>query len=333
MTTVCVVAALPDRTEVVHLLERAGLDVAGEGRTAADGERLERHCRALVVLGDAALVTDLLQKVRVPVVVLVTAENPETPPGASLLIPWPTSDEGLQAMAEQILAVTDRNAPLAPVPSRTATPPAAHAPAPVPAGGADAPRPPRLVVIGASAGGPPALVELLRQLRPLPVPVLIVQHQHPAFADALRVWLGRLASMPVVTAADGMALTGGTVVLGQPGLDMVVDHDRRCRLRPGKAGLAPSIDVCMRSVARIHGAAAVGIILTGMGHDGAEGLRAMRDRGATTIAQDRASSAVFGMPAAAVQAGGAQHVLPLQDMAAALHQAFGIDDGTRRRRR
>lgn len=329
MTGICVLGAVSTRAEVITALEDAGLEVVGEGRTLADGVRLAARCAAMVVLDDPPLVTALADQVRVPLIALMTDAHLDPPDGAALLSPWPTTHEGLSTLVEQVEVVATRAIPLM-IRSQRRGPGASERPAdpsttqPARRDGAG-PTPvtrPKILVIGASAGGPPALVTLLRQLRPLPAPIVIIQHQHPAFADSLRTWLGRAANVPVSLAVEGMALGPRMVVLGRPGQDLVIGTDRRCHLQQSRPGAASSVDMCMRSVARAHGAAALGIILTGMGEDGAEGLRAMRDRGAITVAQDRASSAVFGMPAAAVRLGAAEQVLPLTDMAEAIHDAF-----------
>ncbi len=192
---------------------------------------------------------------------------------------------------------------------------------------ADRPKPavgvttaPEIVAIGASAGGPSALNALLAGLpAALPVPVVIVQHMPDEFIAGLARWLSKTTPLPVQVAGDGEALKPGTVYLSPgcahlavrrqgAGLAAVLIHE------PGAYRYQPAVDVLFQSVAAVCGAAAVGLVLTGMGEDGAAGLLAMRRAGARTFAQDRTGCTVFGMPAAAIERGGVERVLPLKQM-------------------
>nr|WP_314539618.1 chemotaxis-specific protein-glutamate methyltransferase CheB [uncultured Massilia sp.] len=179
----------------------------------------------------------------------------------------------------------------------------------------------RLVAIGASTGGPVALARLLKHWRPPPdTAAVVVQHIDPDFAVHLARWLGEQAKTAVRAIADGDALEGGVVQVAATN-----DH---LRLAPGQRlcydahprdeVYRPSIDVFFHSVARQWERDATGILLTGMGRDGAAGLLAMRGAGHATIAQDEASSAVYGMPRAAAENGAAARILALDDIAPAL---------------
>ena len=179
----------------------------------------------------------------------------------------------------------------------------------------------RLVAIGASTGGPVALARLLKRWRPPPdTAAVVVQHIDPDFAVHLARWLAEQTKTPVRAIADGDALEGGVVQVAATN-----DH---LRLAPGQRlcydahprdeVYRPSIDVFFHSVARQWERDATGILLTGMGRDGAAGLLAMREAGHATIAQDEASSAVYGMPRAAAENGAAARILPLDDIAPAL---------------
>ena len=177
-----------------------------------------------------------------------------------------------------------------------------------------------VVAIGASTGGPQALHVVLSGLRSgLPVPVLIVQHIAPGFLPGLADWLGQSA-LPVRIAARGEGLAPGQVYLAPDGFHMGVDHGRRIALSnsPPEHSLRPAASFLFRSVAEVFGGRAVGVLLTGMGRDGAEELKLMRDRGAVTIAQDRESSVVHGMAGEAIRLGGVDHVLPLNQIPAML---------------
>lgn len=175
-----------------------------------------------------------------------------------------------------------------------------------------------VVGIGASAGGPPALLEVLRPLPgDFPLPLLIVQHIPAGFVAGFVAWLEREISLPVRIAADGADLEAG-VWFGPGDAHLVLDDSMRITIDEDGTGLhRPSVDVLFASLARVMGKEAVGIVLTGMGRDGAQGAAAIREAGGLVITQDEASSAVFGMPAAAAE-GGASAVLPPDEISAAL---------------
>lgn len=181
----------------------------------------------------------------------------------------------------------------------------------------------RMIAIGASTGGPPALAAVLSCLPALAqVSVLVIQHMAEGFIEGLALWLDQLCALPVSVGADGGRLRPGTVTLAPGGCNFLVDSSLRARTQAPQARQfhAPGIDASFASIAASCGPAAVGVLLTGMGRDGAAGLRELRDRGGLTIAQDEQSSAVYGMPAAAVELGAAQCVLPLGAIGPALRQ-------------
>lgn len=179
-----------------------------------------------------------------------------------------------------------------------------------------------IVAVGSSTGGPAALLGILGRLpRAFPVPVVVTQHIAEGFVPGLVGWLDDACELRVVAAEDGMPLEPGVAYFADTGTNMEVAQGSVRFCRPQADQLyVPSADTLFRSVAREYGAAAVGVLLTGMGADGAEGLKAMREAGAVTIAQDEATSRVFGMPRAAIEAGAAEVVLPLDDIAGALLQ-------------
>jgi len=184
----------------------------------------------------------------------------------------------------------------------------------------------RVIGIGASTGGPRALPEVLRKLpRDLPVPVLIVQHMSKGFVDAFVEWLATETPLPVALGKDGDVPQPGHVLVAPGGVNMVVDAAGRVRLNDDEpsAGIKPSVDLLLSSLARAHGAGAVGVVLTGIGKDGTEGLRAIRKAGGATLVQDYASCVVAGMPSAAVNERVVDEVVPLQTMASALLRVIG----------
>jgi two-component system chemotaxis response regulator CheB len=198
-----------------------------------------------------------------------------------------------------------------------------------------APRPARLPVLalGASTGGPAAVIEVLSALPAgFPLPMLLVLHLGAPFAAAFAEWLDGQTPHRVAYARDGEPLAGarGRVVLAPPDRHLVI---RGAELRltgdPERHSCRPSVDVLFESVARACGAAGIGCLLTGMGRDGAAGLLAIRRAGGRTVAQDEATSVVYGMPREAALLGAAERVLPLGAIGAALAAAAraGEEDG------
>jgi two-component system chemotaxis response regulator CheB len=180
----------------------------------------------------------------------------------------------------------------------------------------------RVVAVGASTGGPAAVRRLLMDLpRDFPAPILLVMHVGAAFDGMLAEWLDAQSVHRVAIATDGAPLFDG------PPRISIAPADKHMLVRGGKIHLAasperhscrPSVDVLFESLAPELGAAAVGVLLTGMGRDGAAGLLALRRAGAPTIVQDEATSVVYGMPRAAVELGAATAVLPLDRIASEL---------------
>lgn len=185
----------------------------------------------------------------------------------------------------------------------------------------DAPYP--IVAIAASLGGPKALAQLLSALpRSLTAPVCICQHISEGFTGALATWLSQETGQRVEEAQHDAMLEPGRVYVAPSGQHFRVAAQGRVRLdaEPPIAGFRPSCDALLESVARSFGRRAVGVILTGMGRDGAQGLKAIRDMGGRTLAQDELSCAVWGMPREAVKLGAAERVLPLDDLPQAIVQ-------------
>jgi two-component system chemotaxis response regulator CheB len=175
-----------------------------------------------------------------------------------------------------------------------------------------------LVAIGASTGGPGVLKELLEGLpEGFAAPVVIVQHLSEIHAEEFVTWLGRGARLPVVEARPGARLEAGTAYVALRGAHVAISRGGRIEARdePPRDGNCPSIDVLFESIAASHGAAAAGVLLTGMGRDGARGLLRLREAGGVTLVQDEATSSIFGMPRAALRLGAAQLTVARQDLA------------------
>lgn len=176
---------------------------------------------------------------------------------------------------------------------------------------------PRMLAIGASTGGPRATADLLRGLsRPLAMSVLVVQHVSPAFVRGYAEWLATETALPVELARSGERPVAGRVLVAGEDRHMVLDAAGRIAFRdePSNVLHRPAVDELFISLAE-HGDPGVAVLLTGMGRDGADGLLALRRAGWHTIAQDEASSVVWGMPGAAQRIGAAAEVLPIARIA------------------
>ncbi|HUE94958.1 chemotaxis response regulator protein-glutamate methylesterase [Pseudomonas sp.] len=177
----------------------------------------------------------------------------------------------------------------------------------------------QLVAIGASAGGPAALAELLHGIPDgFPAAIVLVQHVDKVFAAGMADWLAQVSGVPVRLARDGEPPQRGTALLAgtDQHLRLLASGQLAYTAEPsGYSAYRPSIDLFFESVAAHWHGQAVGVLLTGMGRDGAAGLKQMRERGFLTIAQDQQSSAVYGMPKAAAELDAAVEIRPLQEIA------------------
>lgn len=183
-----------------------------------------------------------------------------------------------------------------------------------------------LIAIGASTGGVEALGYVLQELPPELPPVVIVQHMPGKFTASFARRLDQASQLQVREAEDGLELHSGEAVLAPGGLHLRIKRVGtvfRCQLSEEApvSGHRPSVDMLFDSVARYAGAEAIGVILTGMGRDGAEGLRAMREAGAFTIGQDEKSSLVYGMPRVAYEVGAVTIQMPLTRIAERIVEA------------
>lgn len=259
-------------------------------------------CAILVVTatvaGNASLVYEALGAGALDVV-----ETPVLGQGSGFLL------VKLEMLEKRILAGA------APLPE---LPPAGADVAVVPAASAD-----WLVAMGASAGGPAALAKVLSGLpRDFPAAIVVVQHIDAAFVPGLITWLAGQCPLAVVPVVHGARLMPGRVYVAGGDRHVVIDPAGRLAQtdEPADCIYLPSIDVFMRSMAVHWRKMGTGLLLTGMGRDGARGLLELRRAGFSTIAQDRATSAVYGMPKAAAELGAASHVLPLDSISSHLSQ-------------
>lgn len=177
----------------------------------------------------------------------------------------------------------------------------------------------KIIVIGASAGGTEAIKDVITRFPSVTPGVVIVQHMPEGFTKMFAERLNSLSQMYVKEAADGDRVMPGVILIAPGSYQMKVIRSGgfyrvQCEKGDKVCGHCPSVEVLMRSAAASAGSNAVGVMLTGMGSDGAGGLKAMRDAGARTIAQNEESCVVFGMPRAAINAGGVEYILDLDDI-------------------
>lgn len=341
------------RELLVAILQIAeGIQVVGTGATGQDAVRLVQRMRPDVLLMDInmplmdglAATEEIMADVPTPIV-LVTGTYMRDDVDLSFKA---ISSGALTVMAKPGLAAPEacealvqivRNMAAVPVVRRwskgkaRSTPPPAP-PAPVPAPAAEPPRLPplhaeelrrpyHLVGIASSTGGPGALATILRQLpADFALPILIVQHVTPGFAAGLAEWLNGETALRVTLAEHGALPQPGVVLIAPDGYHMQMNYRGYIELtkEPAYHGLRPSANYLFHALARLYGPRAVGVILTGMGDDGAEGLRALHAAGGLTLAQDEQSCIVYGMPREAVIRNGVSAIMNLDGIAQTLYQ-------------
>ncbi|MEI7811816.1 MAG: chemotaxis-specific protein-glutamate methyltransferase CheB [Ignavibacteria bacterium] len=175
----------------------------------------------------------------------------------------------------------------------------------------------KIVAVGASTGGPIVIEKILSSLsRDFPLPIVIVQHITAGFTQGLVDWLNSTSVLPVSIAVNNEQIQAGRCYFAPDGMHLKIGAGGRLILsgEPPVNNLRPSVSMLFSSVAEVYESDAIGILLTGMGHDGAEDLAMMKNAGAVTIAQDQSSSVIFGMPGEAVKLGGSLFVLPPEDI-------------------
>ncbi len=173
----------------------------------------------------------------------------------------------------------------------------------------------QIVAIGASTGGPPALREILVRLPPdFDAPILVVQHISPGFTQGFVDWLNGSCPLNVQLGRNGEKALPGNVYVAPDSCQMGISHSGMIRIQPDnpKDGIAPSVARLFKSTVEAFGERSIGVLLTGMGRDGASELKLMRDKGAQTIAQDEESSIIYGMPGEAAKLGAVKYSLPIE---------------------
>jgi two-component system chemotaxis response regulator CheB len=323
------------------------LEVVGQASSGEDGVRAAARLRPDVITMDLrmpgmdglAATRRIMQESPTPIVMVTSSVSRE-----DREVAFEAFQAGILAIAEKPMALSPRS-PAAAELLRTVksmaqlkvvrrwAPGRFQAPS-TPAPAAPPIRPatwrPEVVAIGASTGGPQALRQILTGLpATFPAPIVIVQHIADGFVSGMVDWLRPQCSLPIALATSGQPLVGPGVYVAPTGRHLVVrKHSLALTDDPPIAGHRPSATTLLHSVARAYGPKALGILLTGMGDDGALGLREMKQAGAVTVAQDEASSVVFGMPAVAIELGAADHVLPPSKIADLLLDLTGTTGPT-----
>ncbi len=321
------------REYLVYLLEQAdGLTVAGTARDGFDAVEHARRLRPDVILMDVHMprlngfeaTRRIMEEIPTPIVMIsasldrnevgMTFEALKA--GALTVIEKPGGpghpDEG--ATTRELVNTLRLMAGVKVIRRwpRPGTPPVTSRPRPLPE------RQIRVVAMGASTGGPPAVAGILEKLpQSLAVPILLVQHIAPGFIDGLAEWLAGQTRLAVKLAEAGEPLRPATVYLAPDHVQMGVAPGERIFLtkEPAADGFCPSVSYLFQRVAHVYGRSGVGVLLTGMGRDGAVGLQQLRDAGAVTIAQDEETSVIFGMPGEAIRLGAAEYVLSPEQIA------------------
>ncbi len=334
------------RELLVGLLRAAGMDVAG---TAGDGYAAVAEARRLrpdVIAMDIhmpgldgyAATRQIMQSCPTPIVLISSASDASQRTVAALAAgaltvvhkpgggddPTQTSERAnflttMRLMAD-VLVVTRRPDKL----------PAQSLELAVPPGHADSrsiTSSARILAIAASTGGPAAVQKLLNGLGSnFPLPILLAQHIARGFVAPLAEWLSATTRLPVHVTAPNQLLLPGHIYLAPDDqhMSVFVRDYAACRSLQPTDRYCPSADILFESVAAVYGRRAIGVILTGMGDDGARGLRALKAAGGRTLAQDEASCVVYGMPRVAVELGAVERVAPLADLARAVRDLSGV---------
>ncbi len=329
----------PTVRELLISLFRAdpGTEVVGQASNGVEAVELTRRLRPSVVVMDIQMpemdgfeaTKRIMIEAPTPVIIVTAAHDPRDVEmslravqlGALTVLPKPTGPDGpdFDAGGRRLVALAKALSDVKVVRRRWSALGAAGAESTdATHDDRDAGGRVRVVAVAASTGGPAALHRLLGQLpMDTDVPVLVVQHIADGFSEGLATWLGSGTALPVKLAEHGEPLVGGVVYVAPCGRHLAVDVRRSVVLAEDVPvdGFRPSATVLFRSVAAVYGRAAAGVVLTGMGQDGCEGLAALRRAGGRVLAQDEATSVVFGMPGAVVKARLADVVAPVDGLA------------------
>jgi two-component system chemotaxis response regulator CheB len=313
--------------------------VVGEAADGADGVRLAKNLAPNLIIMDILMpimdglsaIEEIMSSQPVPILVLsATVDEREVKQafnairlGALDVMEKPNGEAlGDASFAERLLEKVRLLSRIRVIhhPRRRAMETPAQPPRPLPSAKRT------VLAIGASTGGPKAVMSILKELpATFPASILVVQHIAKGFTDGFAQWLDRECSLPVRLASEGVTCGQGEVLIAPDDRHMVLNGGSIHLLDTEPINCCrPAIDTLFSSIARQCGPETVAVLLTGMGKDGAIGMKEIHSNGGLTIAQNEESCAVFGMPKAAVSLGAVDEILPLIDIATYLHRAFTI---------
>jgi two-component system, chemotaxis family, protein-glutamate methylesterase/glutaminase len=326
------------------ILESDGeIEVAGEARNGAEAVRLAAELKPdlvtmdleMPVMGGLEAITEIMSTRAVPILVVSSVNDAKNAYAAmargaldAINKPELDTNDGAEFIAKikmlsQIRVITHMRSHLSAPPPATA----GHSISVAPPQTVASPDSRRVFAIASSTGGPQALALILGRLpTDFPCPILISQHIADGFAPGMAEWLASVCKLPVRLAREGEMIMGGTVYVSPSEVNLAVTPSRRITLASRQMGeiYHPTCDVLLASVAAVYGRQGIGIILTGMGHDGAQGIEKIRLAGGATLAQDEASSVIFGMNKVAIDRGGVQQVLPANEIPQAMCRLAGL---------
>ncbi len=315
-----------------------GFEVIGTAKNGAEAVEALANKKADVVTMDVHMpamdgfeaTRQIMERHPVPIVIVTASANPRDvatsfrvmEAGAVAIVDKPAGPrhEKFDSMCAELVRTVKLMSEVRVV-RRTSRPRPAGAPQAATPQIPGAPHETKIVAIGASTGGPLVLRTILTGLMPnFSVPVLIVQHIAAGFTPGLAEWLSQATGMPVQIASQGKIPLPGHAYISPDGRHMLVEKSGRISfdMEPPEHGMRPSVSKLFRSVTNVFGPTAAGVLLTGMGRDGADELLRMKEKGAVTFAQDAESSIVFGMPGEAVKLNAATYILPPERIATAL---------------
>lgn len=332
------------------------IEVVGEARNGAEAVRLCSELKPNIVTMDLEMpvmsgieaITEIMGTRAVPILVVSSVADAQkaciaVAHGALDVVAKPEFDSTSAAefiakvkLLSKVAVITHirsryvRSGEQARLPDSAATKPSALIA--VKSGSMSATAPMRLIVIASSTGGTKALAFILQKLpADFPWPILVAQHIADGFASGMAKWLSSISPLPVLLAQEGVSITPGTVYISPSDANLAVTAQHRLTLTarlPGEI-YHPTCDVLFDSAAKVYGRRVMGIILTGMGRDGAMGLLNIRQAGGNTLAQDETSSIIFGMNKVAIDLGGAEKVLPLDDIPQAMCRLARLPEAVR----
>lgn len=343
------VALVNDVTMTLEVLRRVAVSIPGVevAWTAADGREAVEKCRRdtpdlilmdmiMPVLDGVEATRQIMQQSPCPILVVTATVSGNASRvyealghGALDAVNTPVLGRagnlaGADGLVRKIRTLEQLGKASLPAPAAAASP--AHPERPA------RPRVPAVVAIGASTGGPQALVRILATLpRTRSFATVIVQHLDPLFAPGLAQWLTEETGQTVHVIESGETVSAGSIAVAGTGDHVVMDRCDRLRYvsEPIDYVYRPSVDVFFQSLLAAAVEPAIAAVLTGMGRDGSEGLKSLHNAGWETIAQDEATSVIWGMPSAAVQLGAADHVLPLDAIGPMIGAHFARQTPTR----